>query len=286
VPALTKVKHGLAPWNERLYSSIPVQSAREKVEASCIALDQIRVRQRDNKMAKPNPVQGSETFYAENECVKGKTVRAVTLALLLFMTAAANAQTAPTVNTPRPLDALGMSYANLKPYLVPCDKECGKHAKAAELGHRATFDVPPYTYTVESGKVVEVMITTDSFQGFLDEGKEAWGPPTSLDYQNLVSPFGTESRVGTARWELPGGVIVDARETKMPGKLLGVAKVKTTDHKTVHITQKEAPTDGVIVIISNPSAQQAENPKPRSVLGEPRRESVNSTDEKAKQQSQ
>jgi hypothetical protein len=237
-------------------------------------------------MANPNPVQGSQSFCRQSERVKRKPVRAATLALLLFTTAAANAQTAPTVRAPRPLDALGMSYANLRPYLVPCDKVCRLHAKIAEQGHRATFDLPPYTYTVEAGKVVEVMITTDSFQAFLDEGKEAWGPPTCLEYQDLVDPYGTESRTGTARWELPGGVIVDARQTKMPGKLLGVAKVKTVEHRTAHITQKEASTEGAIVIISNPSAQQAENPKPKRVLGESRKETVDSTDGNPKQLSQ
>ena len=217
-------------------------------------------------IAKRSQVRSAEFLRAKNAGNKRKTVGTATLALLLLLTAAANAQASSTVDPPRPLDALGMSYANLKPYLGSCDKDCRQHTKEAELGHRATFDLPPYTYTVEAGKVVEVMITAESFEAFIAEGKEKWGPPTSLEYENLVNPYGTESRIGTAHWDLPGGVIVDARQTKMPGKVLGVTKTKEADHKAVHITQRADPTDGAIVIIRNTSAQQADKPKPKTVL--------------------
>lgn len=204
---------------------------------------------------------------------------ALSLVPLLVFTSSASAQNAPAANAPRPLDALGMRYSDLRGYLGTCDKDCKQHAKEADLGHRTTFELPPYAYTVESGKVIEVMIIAESFDAFLEEGKEAWGAPTSLVYQDLTDPFGTQSRTGTARWELPGGVIVNARQTKMPGKVLGVEKVKTADHHTVHFTHKEAPTEGAIVNISNPAALQAAKPKPKNVLGEPRKETVNSADQ-------
>ena len=219
-------------------------------------------------MAKSSPIQGIKSFHARWGSKKRYRMRALIFALLLFLIPSVHPQSAPTVNAPRPLDALGMSYTNLRTYLGSCEKECRQQSKEAELGHRAVFDLPPYTYTVESGKVVEVMITADSFEGFVAEGKETWGPPTSLVYQNWMSPFGTESRTGTARWELPGGVIVDAREAKIPGKVLGVTKLKSAGHSTVLFTQTEGPTDGAIVTISNP-APQNQKPKPTNVLGGP-----------------
>ena len=200
---------------------------------------------------------------AQGEQKKRKTVRAVIFALNLFLAAGANGQTSTEVNAPRPLDALGMSYSQLTSYLKSCDKVCKQHAKEAELGHRATFDLPPYSYTVELGKVIQVVIIAESFDGFVAEGSESWGPPKSLVYQDLEDPFGTESHIGTARWELPGGVIVDARQTKIPGKVVGVTKLKSADQRTVRFTQTEEPTDGAIVTITNPSAQQ---PKPKKVL--------------------
>jgi hypothetical protein len=175
------------------------------------------------------------------------------------------AQTPAAPNLPRPLEALGMTYDTLAPYLEPCQKECKQLQKEAKIGYRTTFNVPPYAYTVESGKVVEVMITTDSFEGFIDEGKEKWGPPKSLVYQAVPNPYGSETRVGTARWELPGGVIVDARQTPIPGKVVDVTKLVFAGRTTFY-TQKEPGSEGAMVIITNPSAQRTEQPKPMRVL--------------------
>lgn len=175
------------------------------------------------------------------------------------------AQTAPAANAPRPLDALGMNYEKLASYLEPCQKECRQHEKEAKLGHRTTFDLPPYSYTVEAGKVIEVMIMAESFEGFIDEGKEKWGPPKSLIFQAVENPYGGELRVGVARWELSGGVIVDARQTPIPGKVVDITKLYI-DGKVVNYTQKEPATEGALVIITNPSAQRKERPKPMRVL--------------------
>jgi hypothetical protein len=175
------------------------------------------------------------------------------------------AQTPAAPNAPRPLDALGMTYDKLASYLEPCQKECKQLEKEAKLGNRITFNLPPYSYTVESGKVVEVMITTDSFEGFIDEGKEKWGAPKSLVYQAVPNPYGSETRVGTARWELPGGVIVDARQTPIPGKVVDVTKLVFAG-KTTFYTQKEPGSEGALVIITNPSALRTEQPKPMRVL--------------------
>jgi hypothetical protein len=177
----------------------------------------------------------------------------------------ANAQTLPAGNAPRPLEALGMTYEKFASYLGSCQKECRQHQKDAKLGYRTSFDLPPYSFTVESGKVVEVMITTDSFEDFINEGKEKWGQPTKLEYQVLQNPDGRESRNGTARWQLPGGVLVDARQTRIPGKVLGVTKLHL-DGKTIYLTQKDPPSEGALVVITNPSAQRAEKPKPVPVL--------------------
>jgi hypothetical protein len=177
----------------------------------------------------------------------------------------ANAQTPAAPKAPRPLEALGMTYDTLAPYLEPCQKDCKQQEKEAKLGFRITFKVPPYAYTVESARVVEVMITTESFEGFIDEGKEKWGPPKSLVYQTVPNPYGSETRVGTARWELPGGVIVDARQTPIPGKVVDVTKLQFAG-KTTYYTQKEPGSEGALVIITNPSAQRTEPPKPIRVL--------------------
>ena len=175
------------------------------------------------------------------------------------------AQTLPAGNAPRPLEALGMTYEKFSTFLGSCQKECRQHQKEAKLGYRTSFDLPPYSFTVESSKVVEVMITTDSFEDFVNEGKEKWGPPTRLEYQVLQNPDGRESRNGSARWQLPGGVLVDARQTRIAAKVVGVTKLHL-DGRTVFLTQKDPPTDGALVIITNPSAQLTEKPKPVPVL--------------------
>jgi hypothetical protein len=65
-------------------------------------------------------------------------------------------------------------------------------------------------------------------------------------------------------------VSVEAEKTgaKIPGKVLGVTKLKSAGHSTVLFTQTEGPTDGAIVTISNP-APQNQKPKPTNVLGGP-----------------
>jgi hypothetical protein len=158
-----------------------------------------------------------------------------------------------------------MTYDKLASYLEPCQKECKQLEKEAKLGNRITFNLPPYSYTVESGKVVEVMITTDSFEGFIEEGKEKWGAPKSLVYQAVPNPYGSETRVGRARWELPGGVIVDARQTPIPGKVVDVTRLVFAGRTTLY-TQKEPGSEGALVIITNPSALRTEQPKPMRVL--------------------
>jgi len=183
----------------------------------------------------------------------------------LFVAASVQAQKMPVNNALRPLDALGMPYAKLMPYLEPCKSECRQHEKEAKIGHRVTFEFPPYAYTVEGGKVVEVMITAASFDDFVAEGKEKWGPPTSLFYQVVANPDGPDSKNGEAHWELPGGVVVDARQTPMPGKVVDVTKLQLGG-KTVMFTQKEPATEGALVFITNPSAQRLEKPKPRPLL--------------------
>jgi hypothetical protein len=184
---------------------------------------------------------------------------------VLFLAASAQAQKSPAANAPRPLDALGMPYAKLMPYLEPCKSECRQHEKEAKIGNRVTFEFSPYAYTVEGGKVVEVMITAASFEDFVAEGKEKWGPPTSLVYQAVPNPDGPDSNNGQARWDLPGGVVVDARQSPVPGRVVDVTKLQLGG-KTVMLTQKEPATQGALVFISNPSAQHSEKPKPRPLL--------------------
>jgi hypothetical protein len=179
--------------------------------------------------------------------------------------AGASAQNPPAGNKLRPVEALGMTYEKLSAYLGSCRKDCSQHAKDAKLGHRVTFEVPPYSYTLEGGKVIEVMITVDSFEEFLNEGREKWGAPASLEYQVIANPFGPELRSGTARWDLPGGVVVDARQTQMPGKVVGVSKLKLGG-QTVNVTEQNPSTEGAIVIITNPSSHRTEPPKPVHVL--------------------
>jgi hypothetical protein len=191
----------------------------------------------------------------------------VLFGLALVSAGSLNAQNTPAANNaPEPLDALGMTYENLMAHLgSSCQKECRQHEKEAKLGHRETFEVPPYAYTVESGKVVEVMITADSFEGFIEEAKEKWGQAKSLTYQVLTSPEGVVSHHGTARWELASGVVVDAKQTPVPGRVVDI----TTLHlggQTVHLTQKDPPTEGALVIITNPAVQQTERSKPVHVL--------------------
>jgi hypothetical protein len=224
-------------------------------------------------------MQGSTSFDMQCESKKRNGLLAMLFALLLLVATGANAQSDTTVKAPPPLAALGMSYANLRLYLGPCDNECKPRAKEAELGHHVVFELPPYTYTVEAGKVVEVMITADSFDGFVGEGYDMWGPPTTLVHQNLESTFGAEASTSVARWELPGGVIVEARPAKIPGKIIGVTTVTTNDHKTIHITQQEDPVNGAIVIINNPGAL---GQKHKNVLGGPDKGSVVSTIQSSK----
>jgi hypothetical protein len=81
---------------------------------------------------------------------------------------------------------------------------------------------------------------------------------------------------------LPGGIVVDARQARIPGKALGVTTVKTVEHRTVHLTLTEAPTDGAIVIISKLSALRPEKPKPEKVLSGPDERPVISTVENSK----
>jgi hypothetical protein len=158
-----------------------------------------------------------------------------------------------------------MPYAKLMPYLEPCKSECRQHEKEAKMGYRVTFEFPPYAYTVEGGKVVEVMITAASFEDFVAEGKEKCGPPTSLVYQAVPNPDGPDLNNGQARWELPGGVVVDARQSPVPGRVVDVTKLQLGG-KTVMLTQKEPATQGALVFISNPSAQHSEKPKPKRLL--------------------
>ena len=151
------------------------------------------------------------------------TMRVVSFSMvpLLFLAGRANAQKQqkdPAENAPRPMDALGMTYEALHPHLGPCKGDCRQQEKEAKLGHRATFELPPYAYTVEAGKVIRVVITAESFDGFIAEGKEKWGPPASLVYQSLANPDGTESHYGEAVWNLPNGVRVDARQSPVPGR--------------------------------------------------------------------
>jgi hypothetical protein len=193
------------------------------------------------------------------------TLPALALGLIVLAAGTVNAQKEPADNTLRPLDALGMTYAALSSHLGPCKSECRQHEKEAKQGYRATFEVPPYSYTVEGGKVVEVMITADSFEGFVAEAKEKWGQPTSLTYQILADQDGTEARYGVAHWDLPGGVVADARQIPVPGKVIGVTKLHLGG-PPVLLTQKEPATEGALVIISNPSSQRTEKPKPRPLL--------------------
>jgi len=191
--------------------------------------------------------------------------RIVLGSLFLIAAAPGNAQKNAADNAPRPLDALGMSYAALQPHLGACRGECRQQEREAKQGHRATFDLPPYSYTVDAGKVIQVVIIAASFDGFIAEGKDKWGPPTSLVYQILANPDGSESRYGEARWNLPEGVLVDARQSPMPGKVLGVAKLQLGG-SAVDLTESEPPTVGAIVTITNPSAQHTEKPKPRPLI--------------------
>jgi hypothetical protein len=185
--------------------------------------------------------------------------------LSLLLAGGMNAQNTAAPNSLRPLDALGMTFENLSPYLAPCQKECRQREKEAKLGYRVTFDLPPYAYTVESGRVVEVTIAADSFQGFINEGSEKWGPPSSLVYLAAASSFGEDTRTGTARWDLPGGVVVDVRQTTMPGKVVGVTKLDT-DRKPVYYTQKDPPTDGATVTITRPPSPLKEKIQMTHVL--------------------
>jgi hypothetical protein len=192
------------------------------------------------------------------------------IALLMLLAGRTNAQKDPKEqrdpgeNAPRPLEALGMNYAALSAHLGACKNECRQQEREAKLGHRATFEVPPYSYTVENGKVVEVMITATSFDDFLAEGRAKWGPPNSLKYQVMSNQDGTEARNGTARWDLPNGVVVDAKQTPVPGKVVGVTKLNLGG-QPVLLTEKEPATQGALVVITNPPAPAAK-PKPRPLL--------------------
>ena len=190
---------------------------------------------------------------------------ATIVVLFLVLAGGVKAQTTAAPSSLRPLDALGMSFENLSPHLASCQKDCKQREKEAKLGYRVTFDLPPYSYTVESGRVVEVMITADSFQGFINEGSEKWGPPSSLVYLAAASSLGADTRTGTARWDLPGGVVVDVRQTPMPGKVVGVTKLDT-DRRPVYYTQKDPPTDGVTVTITRPPAPPNEKVQTTHVL--------------------
>lgn len=216
-------------------------------------------------MVMQNASRGIASWYALLANRSGVRMSVVLFWCVLFAATSAAAEKNPVDNAPRPLEALGMSYAKLSPYLEPCRGECRQHEKEAKMGHRATFDLPPYAYTVEGGKVVEVMITATSFDDFVAEGKEKWGPPASLVYQAVANPDGTESRNGEVHWELPGGVVVDARQTPVPGKVVDVTKLQLGG-QTVMLTQKEPATQGALVFITNPRAQQTEKPKPRPLL--------------------
>ena len=189
--------------------------------------------------------------------------------LLLVLVGRASAQKQPpkdpSENAPRPMDALGMTYEALHPHLGPCKGDCRQQEREAKLGHRATFELPPYAYTVEAGKVIRVVITAESFDGFIAEGKEKWGPPTSLVYQSLANPDGTESHYGEALWNLPGGVRVDARQSPVPGKILGVAKLNLGG-SPVDVTEREPTTVGAIVTITNALEIPKEKPKLRPLL--------------------
>jgi hypothetical protein len=193
------------------------------------------------------------------------TLSAVLLLLLASGSYAQKQQKEPAENAPRPMDALGMTYEALHPHLGPCKGDCRQQEREAKLGHRATFELPPYAYTVEGGKVIRVVITAESFDGFIAEGKEKWGPPSSLVYQALANPDGTESHYGEALWNLPGGVRVDARQSPVPGKILGVAKLNLGG-SPVDVTEREPTTVGAIVTITNLLDQPKEKPKPRPLL--------------------
>ena len=193
------------------------------------------------------------------------TLSAVLLLLFAGSSHAQKQQKDPADNAPRPMDALGVTYEALHPHLGPCKGDCRQQEREAKLGHRATFELPPYAYTVEAGKVIRVVITAESFDGFIAEGKEKWGPPASLAYQSVVNPDGTASSYSEALWILPGGVRVDARQSPVPGKILGVAKLNLGG-SPVDVTEREPTTVGAIVTITNALEIPKEKPKPRPLL--------------------
>ncbi len=217
--------------------------------------------------------RGRWIHTAESRKLRFEIVPLLLFGLLLFFSSGPNAQTragakdsASSISSAlRPLDALGMSFENFTSYLGPRQKEWKQQMKEARKGYRVTFELPPYAYTFESGKVVEVTITANSFQGFINEGTAKWGPPTRLEYLLSTSPYGANERTGTALWDLPGGIVVDVRQTTIPGKVVGVTTLYI-DRKPVYYTQTDAPTDAAIVRITRPPAPPKESVQLTHVL--------------------